>query len=279
MARVPVLLQLFLVFPVLCQAEPGWRWEDDFSAAEKQHLQTWIRETEQGLTRLVGALPYRYRVHFHHRTRGRGPVPWANTDKRRGRAVHFYVNTAYAWLLFKKDWTASHELAHLMFPYLGDNGKWFAEGLASYLQYQIMYASGTINWRQASARYKERFEAARRQHHNADMSLVSLSSLRGGNVRLYWGGAAYFLHADRALHEERGLRLSDVITTYLQCCMSRGWYSAQKMIEDFDRLSESDIFTRLYESIILQKGFPDTARELDWLAKHPPPLQGESGQR
>jgi hypothetical protein len=145
MLRILLLLFAFAA-SLSTEAKPHWCYEDRFSGSEKENLQEWIQHAEEGLTALVGPLPYTYRVHFHRMNRGKGPTPWANTDKRRGRAVHFHVNTAYSWRTFQKDWTASHELSHLMFPYLGTRGKWFAEGLASYLQYQIMYANNTITW-------------------------------------------------------------------------------------------------------------------------------------
>lgn len=272
MPKVYLLISILLL-PQLAGAVPSWRWQDDFTNREKQALKQWVVHAEQGLIKLFGPLPYRYSVHFHRMKRGRGPTPWANTDKRKGRVVHFHVNTAYAWSIFEKDWTASHELSHLMFPYLGDNGRWFSEGLASYLQYQIMYANGTINWKQATNRYAERFNAARKQRRYGDMAIANISNLptlKGINVRLYWGGAAYFMQVDRALKEQKKLRLTDVITAYLQCCMFRGYSSAEEMIAIFDRISESDIFTRLYQDSISQKGFPETRETLNWLMANPP---------
>ena len=265
-----------LVLAHSATATPSWRWHDDFSSREKQKLTEWILHAEQGMSRLFGPLPYRYSVHFHRMKKGRGPTPWANTDKRRGRAVHFYVNTAYAWSAFEKDWTASHELSHLMFPYIGTSGRWFAEGLASYLQYQIMYASGTVKWKQVINRYAERFNAARRQDTFGSMAITSISnlpSLKDVNVRLYWGGATYFLLVDRALKEQKNIRLHDVISAYLECCMFRKYSSAEEMIKVFDSISESEIFTEYYLGSVSQRGFPGTRESLGWLESNPPALK------
>ena len=267
---------IFLLLFNSANANPSWRWHDDFSNREKEKLVDWILHAEQGMENLFGALPYRYTVHFHRMKRGRGPTPWANTDKRRGRSVHFYVNTAYAWSAFEKDWTASHELSHLMFPYIGTSGRWFSEGLASYLQYQIMYASGTINWRQAINRYAERLNAARRQNTFGDMSISNVSnlpSLKGANVRLYWGGASYFLLVDHALKAQKNIRLNDVISAYMECCMFRDYSSAEEMIEVFDSISESEIFTEYYLGSVSQRGFPRTRESLSWLKSNPPDLK------
>ncbi len=268
-----LLLIVILSASLYCEASPHWRWDDRFSRSDKEHLQDWVLHAEKGLTNLFGSLPYSYRVHFHRSKRGKGPTPWAHTDKRRGRAVHFHVNTAYSWPTFKKDWTASHELSHLMFPYLGSRGKWFAEGMASYLQYQIMYANDTVTWKQATNKLEERFRVGRRDRRYKNMSIIDLSngvSPGGAFVRLYWGGAAYFMAADKALFEQKNIRLTDVIRDYLQCCVYQNQNSAGEMIALFDHITDSDIFSQTYEQTVKQEGFPKTSTALGWLRKHPP---------
>jgi hypothetical protein len=274
------MLRTLLLIVTICiassgQAEPHWRFEDRFSSAEKEKLQNWIMEAEDGMQTLFGSLPYRYSVHFYRSQRGKGPSPWAHTDKRRGRAVHFHVNTNYSSAVFKKDWTASHELSHLMFPYLGREGKWFAEGLASYLQYQIMSATGTISWKQAVNKLEERFYAARSTRDYENLSIIDLSmvaSHKGPFVRLYWGGAAYFLNADKALYEKTGKRLSGVIAKYLQCCVYNDSESVKEMIAMFDQISETQVFSTVYNETVRRKGFPETATGLKWLRLSSPEL-------
>ena len=271
MLRVLSLIILFLCTQL--QATPRWVWEDNFSRNEKQQLTRWITRTEDGMTALFGSLPYSYRVHFHRMTEGREPVPWAHTDKTNGRSVHFHVNTAFSWKSFNKDWTAPHELSHLMFPYLGKDNAWFSEGIASYLQYQIMYANNTVTWQQATNKFQERFTNANRYKSYDDISIVELSRIMhetGAFVRLYWGGAAYFLNVDRKLHDQKQLRLNDIITQYLNCCVFQRHHSAQAMIKKFDQLSDSTVFTDTYHETVMQNGFPDTKKPLAWLKQHPP---------
>ena len=258
------------------EASVQWRWEDRFSSRDKAMLQDWILHAETGLSRLFGPLPYTYRVHYHRITQGSGPTPWAHTDKRYGRSVHFYVNTAHSLQDFNSDWTASHELSHLMFPYVGSSDRWFSEGLASYLQYQIMYASSTISWNQAIDNLQERFLAASKKSGHRTASIVELSNMSSravSSVRLYLGGAAYFLMVDRALSEEKKLRFAELIATYLQCCVYQKSHSARDMMELFNRISGSDIFTRVYEQTVMRSGFPDTANGLAWLRENPPQIQ------
>ncbi len=274
-----MLRTIILLVSVFCAttglANPHWRFEDRFSNSEKERLQIWVLRADQGMQSLFGELPYRYSVHFHRSTRGKGPTPWAHTDKRRGRAVHFHVNTSYSSKVFEKDWTVSHELSHLMFPYIGRQGKWFAEGLASYLQYQIMFSADSVTWKQATNKLEERFRAARNTRDYKNLSIVDLSlvaSHKGPFVRLYWGGAAYFMNADKALYELTGQRLTGVIAMYLQCCVYNDIQSAEEMISLFDNVSNTKVFSRVYKQTVNRKEFPETDRALKWLKLNPPEL-------
>lgn len=270
-----ILSSLIIIFPMLVHGMPHWVWEDKFTGNEKEKLTVWITRAEKGLTTLYGSLPFSYRVYFHKKNDGRGPVPWARTDKSNGRTVHFHVNTAYSWKKFDKDWTAPHELSHLLFPYLGKDSAWFAEGIASYLQYQIMYANGTITWEQGTNKLQERFITSSSYKSYDDISIVNLSKVvfeTGAFVRLYWGGAAYFLNVDEKLYEQKQLRLNDVIRDYLKCCVFQKHQNAHEMIELFDQISESKVFTETYKNTVLQNGFPETKVALAWLKKNPPTM-------
>ncbi len=273
MARI--FLFFIFCYAGLVHAMPDWHWESDFSQSEAAGLKAWIEHVESGLITLFGSLPYSYSVYFHRHAKSYEPVPWANTEKRGERAVHFYVDTSHSWQSFMRDWTAPHELTHLMFPYLGDEGRWFAEGISSYLQYQIMYANNTISWSKGTAKLNERFQRARARRGLNDISIADLSLIvgqTGAYVRLYWGGAAYFMHADQRLYEEKGTRLSDIIKQYIHCCYSARGTSVKKMMRMLDSISESKIFTETYTDTVAQPVFPETRKALAWLSKHPPTL-------
>lgn len=266
---------ILLLYSATSHAAPRWVWQDKFSGHEKQQLIEWVLHAEGGMTQLFGSLPYSYQVHFHRKTQGREPVPWAHTDKHNGRAVHFHVNTAYSQETFIKDWTASHELSHLMFPYLGKSSMWFSEGIASYLQYQIMYANNTVTWKQATNKLQERFGAAAKFNNYDDMSIVKLTKIvfeTGAFVRLYWGGAAYFLTVDHRLFQQKRMRLNDIIKKYLDCCVFQRHRNAKAMMKKFNSLSDSTIFTDTYGDTVMKNGFPATMNALDWLRQHPPAL-------
>lgn len=246
--------------------------EHRFSADERAALKDWVENVEGGIETLFGAVSVPRQVIIERRGGNNGPVPFGRTRKDRSWSTTVYVDTDYSWQRFRDDWTLSHELSHLLFPYLGDSGRWFSEGLASYLQYQIMYASGTLDWNQVTAKMRERISAARNSTRGSKMSIAELSyqvGQMGAYVRLYWGGAAYFLNVDQRLADEQALRLTDVIAEYLQCCFSYRRSSAAQLMRRFDEISDSKIFTEVYQETVRKQGFPDTGSALRWLEKNP----------
>ena len=247
-------------------------WQDEFSVTERQDLSRWLDQADRGLRQLFGELPFGYGAHLHRQSPSHEPVPWAQTNKRHGRAVHFYVDPTHSLYDFLSDWTATHELVHLLFPYLGDEGRWFAEGVASYYQYPVMVAAGNMSWPHSVARLSERLQRARDLHRRDGRSIIALNRAPVGrlaNVRLYWGGASYFLAVDHRLHREKGTRLHQVLRDYLSCCASLRSGSAGALIEQLDRISRSQIFSETYRDTVAKDGFPDVTDALRWYRRTP----------
>lgn len=264
-----------LAWSGVTSAGTRWYWDDHFTTRERQGLTQWIEHAQKGLIRLFGELPLNFRVHFSRMPHRGEPVPWAETNKGSGARAYFHVDTSYPWEDFHEDWTAPHELTHLLFPYLGEDSRWFAEGIASYLQYQVMYANGTLTWQQTVARIGSRFRRAAGMHRYDGLSIVALSQRPRGKdafVRYYWGGAAYFINADKRLHEEKDMRLIDVIREYVNCCYRPWGVDARRMMHQFNELSDSRIFTEVYEETVARKAFPDTSEALQWLKDNPPQM-------
>lgn len=272
-----LLIIFFSLYPaIFVDATPDWHFDTGITQQEQKKLKTWILRNETGLAELFGPLNFRYDVHFHLQKHSLEPVPWANTDKRNGRAVHFYVDTQFEFASFLTDWTAPHELTHLLFPYLGTDSAWFSEGIATYLQYQVMYASGTISWQQAVERMQADFRNADPATQDRYRSIEEISRTYP-NVqnfpRLYWGGAGYFLQVDWQLHNGNHQRLHQIIQEYINCCFTHNGMDAQKLIATFDQISGTDIFYKTYSNSIAKPGFPEYHAALHWLAANPPLLK------
>ncbi len=198
---------LLCVLPASVPAEvssSGLRfvWLDDFSAAEQAKLAVWVEETYAAVVRLAGPLPVPTRVYFHRRDGAREPVPWAHTQRSSRQGVHLHVDPRFPLADFRRDWTAPHELSHLILPYLGRRHAWFAEGFASYLQYAVMQTMGVLSADEARRRYQRNLERAERGYEHPRRPFVAAAPrlrAEGKYPVMYWGGAAYFMQVDRAL--------------------------------------------------------------------------------
>ena len=255
--RCVPLVSLIALAPV-ADAELIWHWEDRFSDADKEKLTRWVTETVAGVERLVAPYPFDVHIHFHRTWSTRGPVPWANTVRSRRQGVNFNVDPRYSSGELLANWTASHELSHLLLPYLGRRHSWFAEGFASYMQYQVMLELGVITEKQAQARYQARIGRAERRYDMDDTPFVEAApTLRARRQypTMYWGGAVYFLRVDRELRET-GQSLVEVVRDFVECCRSntRG---LNRLVAELDRLSGGTIFKEQLDLIRTEPGFPD----------------------
>jgi hypothetical protein len=128
-------------------------------------------------------------------------VPWGQVTRGGGSAVHLFIGADASPADREADWTAHHEFAHLLHPWLGDRGRWLAEGLASYYQNVLRARAGAITADDAWSRLRAGF-ARGRAATPADagpLAQVSRDAVRGSTMRVYWAGAAFWLETDRAL--------------------------------------------------------------------------------
>ena len=254
-------LVFVLVFSIVsvgsARAELIWHWEDRFNTTEKKRLQAWVTETAAAVEQFVAPYPFDVHIHFHRRS-GSKPVPWANTIRSRRQGVNFHVNPRSSARELRADWVAYHELSHLLIPYLGRRHSWFAEGFASYMQYQVMHSLGVLNERQMESRYQERIDRAERRYALAHMPFVEAASVlraRRQYPTMYWGGAVYFLRVDQAL-QEKGKSVPGVLREFVECCRFRT-RGLDALVAELDRLAGGDAFRRELDHVRTNPGFPD----------------------
>lgn len=211
-----------------------------------------------GVEDFVAPYPFDIHITFHRSTRGRGPVPWANTVRSRRQGVNFHVDPRHSLKELKADWTAAHELSHLLIPYLGKRNAWFAEGFASYMQYQVMHSMGTITDQEMQTRYQEKIERAATRYDMDDMPFTEAAGelvARRDYPTMYWGGALYFLQVDTNLRRQ-SQSVPAVLREFLECCRMRV-DRMNALVSELDRLSGSELFSKQIETMRTSPGFPD----------------------
>ncbi|MCR9259886.1 MAG: hypothetical protein NXH95_09200 [Pseudomonadaceae bacterium] len=251
---------IFTSLPVYSQhPNLSFHWEDSFNATEQQRLQNWIIDTDKALTELVGELPFTRHIFFHRRDGSREPVPWAHTQRGSAQGVHFYVDLSYPQEDFMQDWTAPHELSHLVIPYLGRKNAWFAEGFASYMQYQVMMQMGVLTSTDAKQRYTQRIERAEQKFALDDLPFAEAApKLRamGQYPTMYWGGAVYFKQVAQQLETQSSISLLATLASYVSCCRNED-ASLQSLIERLDQLASGKVFRHCMDEFKRQPGFPE----------------------
>ena len=232
------------------------RIDPEIDRARARVLHEWITETARAALGAYGRFPLpdaTVRVSEVDR-RSDSPVPWGQTSRRDSVAVLLYVRRGASLEELRADWTAVHELSHLFHPYLGGDGRWLAEGLASYYQNVLRARSGLLDEEEAWRRLDAGF--GRGQREDSGQRLDELSRGHRGPMRVYWAGAAYWLEMDLALRRA-GSSLDEVLSRYSDCCLrGTGAVLPQDFVAQLDRLAGGDRFRRSYERYVALRVFP-----------------------
>ncbi|NDK38516.1 hypothetical protein DT603_06625 [Pseudoxanthomonas gei] len=229
---------------------------DDRARAAMLHR--WIAETADAARTASGRFPLRDAyVRVEQRdSRDASPVPWGQTRRDDGQAgVLLYVRGDAGYPELRSDWTAMHEFSHLFHPDLGESGRWLAEGLASYFQNTLRARAGLLDPEQAW----ERLDAGFRRGAAATDGGTPLETMgrgRGGTMRVYWAGAAYWLQADLALRHA-GTTLDAVLDQYSRCCLQgTGAVAPQDFVSALDRIAGGHALSSLYRRDAGAREFP-----------------------
>lgn len=247
-----------MLIPLTTQAQLRFHWEDSFSGAEQEKLTEWVEGTTDALESLVGEIPFDIHVYLHRADTSRGPVPWGQTRRGSRQGVLLHVNPRFALQDLNADWTLAHELSHLVIPYFGDRYSWFAEGFASFMQYEVMKAEGVLTEVEAQQRYRERVERAAGRYRWDHLPFAEAApQIRAARQypTMYWGGAVYFRRIHDALGEQKQSDLLSVLAGYLTCCRMRRT-SMDGMLVQLDEISGTRLFTDTMKEFTTRKGFP-----------------------
>ena len=137
----------------------------------------------------------------------------------------------------------------------GERGRWLAEGLASYYQNVLRARVGLFTADEAWTLLDAGFR--RGQRASASGPLDDLGHQRGGTMRVYWAGAAYWLEADLALRQEHSGSLDAVLGEYARCCLhGTGAVAPAEFVAALDRIAGGDVFAALYSRYAASTVFP-----------------------
>ena len=237
---------------------------DGSPPVDAQAMQSWLADAAQAVADLYGRFPVpRAQVLIVPNARGAEPTPWAYVVRGGGPAVHFFINQQRPIEEFLDDWTSTHELSHLLLPFIRHEDAWLSEGLATYYQNVLRARAGKMTAQQAWARLHAGFVRGQDNARGMTLAQATEHMYRADTyMRVYWEGAAMMLQADVALRQASGGRLSmdSALAALAQCCLQaeRAW-SAEELFGKLDELTGSTIFARLLAEHVGSSEFPDLA--------------------
>ncbi|REL30629.1 hypothetical protein [Thalassotalea euphylliae] len=258
-----IAITSFIYAPASLKAEPV-RWLNDqgFSSSQQKTVNKWLKFAVDATQKSFGVLPFDtidFRV--KHSRRNSEPVPWGQVN-RVDNSILLHISPYYGLTALKDDWTIYHEVAHLYLPFLDDHDTWLSEGFATYIQHITMMQANVLSQTQAISRIEAGLGRGQENMRRARGSLYRVSDNMHYNrayMRIYWSGAAYFIEADLALHQQ-GKKLTTIIADYASCCLTMDG-TGKQLVKDLDKLSNTSIFSELYSTYRYRRDFPVIERQ------------------
>lgn len=234
-------------------------------AADPVLMQEWIEDAAQSVADLYGRFPVAHaQIVVVPGARGDEPTPWAYVVRGGSPAAHFFVNQRRAIQEFYEDWTATHELAHLLLPYVNPEDAWLSEGVATYYQNVLRARSGRMTateaWEKLHAGFLRGIDSAP----GLTLAQATENMYQGRTfMRVYWEGAAIMLIADVRLRQLTAGKqsLDTALAALNECCGSpeRGW-SASELFDKLDEITGATVFRELYDQHVASRDFPDLSQ-------------------
>ncbi len=187
-----------------------------------------------------------------------GPVPWGQVNRAGGQGVLLVVNPTQNKQKLFSDWTAAHEFSHLLMPYT-PNDRWLSEGFASYHQNISRLRGGLLDESTAWSKLIAGFERGRKSANQRSAPKLKQAGRRN-NMQMYWGGAVIALKADVALQQQTNgeMNLSKALSGLQDCCLDTGKsWSAKSLFSELDRITQTKVFTNLYEQEVKRMRYPE----------------------
>ncbi len=176
------------------------------------------------------------------------PVPWGHVERGRPTNIVLVVNPDLGYDKLISDWTAFHELSHLLLPYRGYGNVWLSEGLATYYQNVIQARSGQLNevemWYKIVVGFERGSNEQRWRHINLSEVSDNLGETRQF-MRVHWSGVLFWLTADVELRKQGKSTLNNALKKLRDCC-EKNLMSAEEIVHKLDELTDENIFVPLF---------------------------------
>ena len=231
-------------------------------AVSEPDISSWIREAADAITTLYGRFPVPSpQILVVPQGPAGEAVPWAQVLRGGGAAAHFFVDQTRPLDEFREDWTAAHELSHMLLPYILRDDSWLSEGFASYYQNVLRARAGMLPRETAWQKLYDGFQRGREGTRGATLVEASRDMRkRGSYMRVYWSGATNALIADVELRRRsQGQQSLDAALGALaECCLpsDRAW-TGSELFGLLDELTAQTVFMELYEQHAESRRFPD----------------------
>lgn len=238
---------------------------DGTPAADVEQMQAWIQDSAQMVADLYGRFPQsQVQILVAPGARGNEPTPWAYVVRGGSPAAHFFINQRRPIKEFFEDWTAVHELSHLLLPYVNADDIWLSEGVATYYQNVLRARGGRMTAAEAWQRLHAGFVRGMESAPGLTLAQATESMYRDGTyMRVYWEGAAMLLIADVRLRQmtEGKQSLDTALAAVNDCCVAtdRAW-SARELFDKLDEVTGTGVFSEIYDQHVASRNFPDLSQ-------------------
>jgi len=231
-----------------------------FNTKERRLTYRWLQQVASAIQTVHGELPQdHFTITIERSTDRYSPVPWGHVERGNPTNLLLVINPDLGYEALIEDWTAFHEISHLLIPYQGWGDVWLSEGLATYYQNIIQARSGLFDeetlWDKLASGLERGSKDQRWTHINLTEVSDNLRETRQ-YMRVHWSGVLFWLTADIELRKQGKGSLDDALKQLKHCCADRSM-SARAIVRKLDDIIDLKLFTPLFDQYSESHAIPE----------------------